>query len=147
MRNEEKRKITTEDIDFLRDLQFELNTQDTCGNCDPRYWTVIDSVCDPTWSEIADYYVITDDEGNEIGRVDYEVDAGDLNCVPMHERRAAVEDTLFLTLRECREHIERNRHHYNRPYTYVQTAWRSPQFEKLINILQQVDWNMIRGLL
>jgi len=147
MRNEQKRKITVEDLDFLRDLQFELNAQDTCGNRDPRFWTVIDSIHEPTWSENAEYYLIVDDEGEEVGRVNYEIDAGDLDCVPMHERRAVVEDTLFLTLRECREHIERNRHHYKRPCTYAQTAWRSPQFERLVNILQQVDWNMIRGLL
>lgn len=147
MRNEEKRKITVEDLDFLRDLQFELNTQDTCGNRDPRFWTVQDSVFEPTWSENAEYYLIVDDEGEEVGRVNYEIDAGDLDCVPMHERRAVVEDTLFLTLRECREHIERNRHHYKRPRTYAQTAWRSPQFERLISILQQVDWNVIRGVL
>ena len=65
MRNEEKRKITVEDLDFLRDLQFELNAQDTCGNCDPRFWTVIDSVHEPTWSENAEYYLIVDDEGGD----------------------------------------------------------------------------------
>lgn len=147
MRNEEKRNITVEDIDFLRDLQLELNTQDTCGNCDPRYFTVRDDITEPTWSEIAEFFVISGDEGEEIGRIEREVDAGDLDCVPAHTRTYVPENTLFLTLRECEEHIKHNRHHYTNPRTYVQTAWRSPQFERLIKILQQVDWNQIRGQL
>lgn len=35
-----KRKITPEEIDFLISLQKEMNTQDTCGNADPRFWVI-----------------------------------------------------------------------------------------------------------
>lgn len=35
-----KRKITPEEIDFLVNLQKEMNTQDTCGNADPRFWVI-----------------------------------------------------------------------------------------------------------
>lgn len=38
----EKRPITNEDIAFLQHLQTELNTQDTVGQADPRYWVIRD---------------------------------------------------------------------------------------------------------
>lgn len=36
------------------------------------------------------------------------------------------ENTMFLTLREAKEHIARNDYHYVKPHTYGMTAWRSP---------------------
>lgn len=38
----EKRPITNKDIAFLQHLQTELNTQDTVGQADPRYWVIRD---------------------------------------------------------------------------------------------------------
>ena len=51
------------------------------------------------------------------------------------------ENTMFLTLRECKEHIEANSYHYNKPHPYAMTAWRSPQVERLYKILQNTNWN------
>lgn len=138
-----KRSLTASDIEFLSALRDELVTQDSCGNCDPRFWTVVDRCEEPCWSEQAEFWVLVDDDGAAVGRVDYEIEADDLRCVPSREESKVVEDTLFLTLRECREHIERNRYNYKRPTTYVQTAVRSPQFERLIGILQQIDWESL----
>lgn len=138
-----KRSLTASDIEFLAALRDELATQDSCGNSDPRFWTVVDRYEEPCWSEQAEFWVLVDDDGAAVGRVDYEIEAGDLRCVPSREESKVVEDTLFLTLRECREHIERNRYNYKRPTTYVQTAVRSPQFERLIGILQQIDWESL----
>lgn len=36
----QKRNITPEEIDFLISLQTEMNTQDTCGNAEPRFWVI-----------------------------------------------------------------------------------------------------------
>lgn len=36
----QKRDLTQEDIRFLLELQKELNTQDTTGTADPRYWVI-----------------------------------------------------------------------------------------------------------
>ena len=36
----EKRGITKEDLDFLMDLQKEMNTQDTVCQADPRFWVI-----------------------------------------------------------------------------------------------------------
>lgn len=36
----QKRPITESDLNFLKTLQNELNTQDTMGNADPRFWVI-----------------------------------------------------------------------------------------------------------
>lgn len=36
----EKRDISQEDIEFLKRLQLEMNTQDTTGTADPRFWVI-----------------------------------------------------------------------------------------------------------
>lgn len=38
------RKINEEDIEFLRNLQHEMNMQDTVGQADPRFWVVMETV-------------------------------------------------------------------------------------------------------
>lgn len=57
------------------------------------------------------------------------------------ERDEIVENTMFLTLRECKEHIQANSYHYHKPHSYAMTAWRSPQIERLWTMLQTIDWN------
>lgn len=37
-----KRVITTEEINFLKDLQHRINTQDHISQADPRYWVIRD---------------------------------------------------------------------------------------------------------
>ena len=36
----EKKVLTKEDVEFLKDLQKELNTQDNVCQSDPRYWVI-----------------------------------------------------------------------------------------------------------
>ena len=36
----EKRDISQEDIEFLKRLQLDMNTQDTTGTADPRFWVI-----------------------------------------------------------------------------------------------------------
>lgn len=38
----EKHEITEEEIDFLKELQKEMNTQDEFGQANPRYWVIRD---------------------------------------------------------------------------------------------------------
>jgi hypothetical protein len=54
-------------------------------------------------------------------------------------------DTLFLTNRGCKKHIENNRHNYDKTaHSYAMTAWRSPEVEQLWSILDKIDWNAIK---
>ena len=59
------------------------------------------------------------------------------------DREEIAQNTMFLTLRECKEHIEANHYHYNKPRSYAMTAWRSPQVERLFKILETADWENI----
>lgn len=52
-------------------------------------------------------------------------------------------DTMFLTYREAKEHIRKNHYHYRQPHPYAMTAWRSPQVEKLYEILENVDFDKL----
>lgn len=55
-------------------------------------------------------------------------------------------NTFFLTNREAKEHIERNHYHYSsQAHSYAMTAWRSPQVEKLFEILETMDWDKLTG--
>ena len=66
--------------------------------------------------------------------------SGQYSVCYYRDREEIAQDTMFLTIRECREHIEANRHHYNKPHTYAMTAWRSPQVARLYEILEKTDW-------
>ena len=66
----------------------------------------------------------------------------DVHLIRYKEEDKIFENTMFLTNRECEEHIRANYYHYpNDAHSYSMTAWRSPQVEKLYKILQEVDWN------
>lgn len=57
------RKITQEDIAFLKNLQQELNTQPHMSTADPRYWGIMQSIATPCPEEFADDCVLYDSEG------------------------------------------------------------------------------------
>lgn len=38
----QRKLMTKEEVDFLLQLQKEMNTQDSLGNADPRYWVIRD---------------------------------------------------------------------------------------------------------
>lgn len=58
------------------------------------------------------------------------------------------ENTLFLTYRECLEHIESNRHHYSLDaHPYAMTACKAPQVRSLWNILERINWDKIEKLM
>lgn len=68
----------------------------------------------------------------------------DANLIPLVEEHFLRQDTMFLTKREAQEHIKRNHYHYTaRAHTYAMTAWRSPQVEKLMTILEKFDWGVL----
>lgn len=51
-------------------------------------------------------------------------------------------NTMFLTEKEAREHLERNHYHYSEDaHTYCMVAWRSPEVEKLWKILRETKWD------
>ena len=45
----------------------------------------------------------------------------------------------LLTKRAAKKHIELNGYNYKNPKTYAMTAWRNPEFEKFLNIFENLD--------
>lgn len=222
-RNIEKHSLTQEELDFLIDLQHELNTQDTVSQADPRFWVVAgtqkvcvgkeysegeelcggESILADGIEEAVKYfqeeviiaanedseefeYVLEEektrsfkswkvlkidktcdkndedyDEGDEILKeynyindIEELIEAlNDLGLIEDDEYMVGhyrsehhiYPDTMFLTNRSCKRHIELNHYHYDaNVHSYAMTAWRSPEVEQLWNILQKVDWLKMR---
>lgn len=195
-----RRPITRDDITFLTELQTELNTQDTMGNRDPRYWVIRQKDEAPAPDDACDRVIAVDTDGNTIA---YELDefieyllghlgesftatkpedknywsiavtddgesltdeyawsikdvvdllhqAGneDYRAVAIIEHDVTVPDTLFLTHRACEDHLKRYGYNYRaNAHAYAMTAVRSPQFERLLTLLQTVDWRAVQAAL
>lgn len=197
----EKRDISQEDIEFLKRLQLEMNTQDTTGTADPRFWVIkgnervinnedsdelvlqIDgSTVTYTTEETVKYinenilpkcnadrsdckietgyawdFKWTYTEDGEEEYEDLSVDElnelfsdngyGDVMIVGLSIRPIMYPNTMFLTEKEAREHLERNHYHYSEDaHTYCMCAWRSPEVEKLWKILRETKWDQLRRM-
>lgn len=54
-------------------------------------------------------------------------------------------NTMFLTKQEAKDHIKANSYHYSSDaHTYAMTAWRAPKVAKLLEILENFDWDKIK---
>ena len=172
----EKRDISQEDIEFLKRLQLEMNTQDTTGTADPRFWIIKgservinnedpDELClqvdgstvTSTTEETVKYLNDNILPGNNIDRENCRIETGytqDFELTYMEDGEEVYEDlstqevnefltnTMFLTEKEAREHLERNHYHYSEDaHTYCMCAWRSPEVEKLWKILRETKWD------
>ena len=70
-----------------------------------------------------------------------------MTCVFLTKQWKIVANTMFLTLREAKDHLETNYYHYtNEARTYAMTAWRSPDVAQLIKLLREVDFNELSEL-
>jgi hypothetical protein len=69
--------------------------------------------------------------------------AGQYSICNYRDREEIAKDTFFLTIRECKEHIDANHYHYNKPHPYAMTAWRSPQVSRLYDILEKTEWETV----
>ena len=66
---------------------------------------------------------------------------GEIKVVSYVNKSKIYEDTMFLTQKDAEDHLKANYYHYSEDaHTYAMTAWRSNRVEKLINILQSIDF-------
>lgn len=142
--------ISKEDLDFLKELSKEMNTQDK------RYTS---HVMFMVYDEVKVY---CGDWGNETERKDeieesylceeclkkYEND-GDL---PDHcdecdsdlyvqfnwELQPCDEDGVFFTAKECDEYIEDRRYNFNKPCSYGISMYRSCEMRRVMNIISKL---------
>lgn len=173
----EQKRFNADDIEFLKLLGHEMNTQENDSQADPRFWVVAenkreygydDGYCDGTVvinsdgefydspEELIEHLVenecvekSTFESGYDyvfseilgmINQDDYSI----VNYCDMRDQIAP--NTMFLTKQECKRHIELNDYHYTQPHTYAMTAWRSPQIERLYDILKNTDWSELAAL-
>lgn len=170
------RNLNSQDIEFLKNLQHEMLTQDTVCQASPRFWVVAQYEKRPTSEDYTDGSMLLDECGEEYGETVEEAvnklldEYSELNSddfdgcknfievietlvhngitrfseVYYYNAHAIERNTFFLTMRECKEHIQRNHYHYNKSvHAYAMTAWRSPQVEKLYEILENVDFSKL----
>lgn len=190
-----KHVLSPEDREFLLALQREMNTQDTTGTADPRFWVIkgsqkeqggddpdmyglskhgevvaedTDSLCnylnenvlpdcDLTECHIAKesgYFDFVLTYKDSFGEPDEELmTADDLNdfledhgydeyeVIGITIRPVVYPNTMFLTEKDAREHLEENYYHYSDDaHTYCMHAWRSPVVERLWKILRETKW-------
>lgn len=171
------------DIEFLTDLQREMDIQDTDGQASPRFWVVRDYKwtlgnenihdrvslysCSEDWFLSIDEYaydilngdrhddfneeqieqlvasVISDDDHLTL---EWAQEHDDKNIEIAYEIRIPyiVPNTLFITKKECLEHIRTNHYHYTGDaHSYAMTAWRSPSVRRLWQVIEGVDWSSI----
>lgn len=160
-----------DDLEFLKDLQKRLREQETDSQANPRYWVVAQYEWTPCWEEQMDDYHYCDDETcyesfelflahlkemypeEDLSDVtdffDLELEHEDIldgyNRIPMKKIQVLQRGTFFLTKEECQNHIKRNHYHYNDTvHTYALTAWRSPEFERLMTILETFDFDNLK---
>ncbi len=203
-----KKPITHLDLCFLRALQTELNTQDTMGNADPRFWVIKETKKVPTDIDHSDETILTDDEGSDIAEniveamewlkewmdenmpkytLTYSVKGnrpGHIEAVIMkpdgktnlakeilygiedaknflenitHEDFQlhdvlhidhTVPDTLFLTHKGCQDYLKQyGYNHKPDAHAYTMTAVRSPEYERLLKIIQETDFDLLEAML
>lgn len=182
IKNSNDLNLSSEDVQFLKDLSYELNTQDHVGQANPRFWVIMDSKkvygYDSEYREYDGYEVVHDGETvadnlddllEYLDNIGIEVEITGDGLVKVEGYRCAkdvesiiylindalrysfelvgyvneeyiVKDIMFLTLREAQDHIKRNYYHYSdKVHPYAMTAWRSPQVDKLIKILNKIS--------
>lgn len=177
-----RRPITLDDIRFLTELQRTLNTQDTMGNADPRFWVVAQSRIVPVPLEDAQKKVVVDANGESYGSLkelaeyvrretgsreaanaieacwdmdeavqtiqddpqfEY-LDGKPFHLAGLKRDSEIVKDTLFLTHAACEEHLRAYGHNYEEDaHAFAMTAVRSPEFERLLRLLQTMDWESL----
>ena len=91
--------LSEEQRSFLMELQEELNTQDTVGQADPRFWVVRETVTDPCFDEDAEEWRIYDEDGYAVGHASCALEVEGHTCVPVHKVDRNAQNTMFLTLR------------------------------------------------
>lgn len=65
----------------------------------------------------------------------------EVNVVYYKEIDATVDNCMFLTQIDAENHLRANDYHYHEEArTYCMCGWRSPRFERLINILSKTDF-------
>lgn len=142
-----KVEIKQETLDFLQGLAKEINKQDNRSTRSPYYYVIwVQKLVLDACGE--DYYYVdgesTTREDLEKMPVDEFVDTYGLEKAPTQTMSwkwvAGCNDSIFLTEKAAKKHLEQNRHHYGKDaVTYVKYFWRCPEMENLFKAIADVS--------
>lgn len=70
---------------------------------------------------------------------------GRLRTAGVEHQSVIVQDTFFLTHRDCEDHLRKYGYNYKSDaHAFAMTAVRSPAYEALLKLLQTIDWTGIK---
>lgn len=137
----EKKALTKEDLDFLKDLQKELNTQDNLCQADPRYWVI---------KGTEKVYHVEDADGYELVDSGYDVLADTLEEICKY-----INENLLEEINENRISEERFTVEYEDGFGLfgsdkIIIKWNSPDYgfeqtEELESLEEIKDWLSEQG--
>lgn len=81
---------------------------------------------------------LEDEEFNDLAELYEFLDARDMDYITL--TGVSKEDSFkefFLTAKACDNHIKMNHYHYKKPDSYAKHAWRSPELERLLEIVEK----------
>ena len=95
------------------------------------------------WLEEVEKYKVDYDNCYTDGRDKIlELLESDVSVAYYKEVDATVDNRMFLTQIDAENHLRANDYHYHeKARTYCMCGWRSPRFERLINILSRTDFD------
>lgn len=95
------------------------------------------------WLEEVEKYKVDYDNCYTDGRDKIlELLESDVSVVYYKEVDVTVDNCMFLTQIDAENHLRANDYHYHeKARTYCMCGWRSPRFERLINILSKTDFD------
>ena len=134
--------------------ELRKNVSDASKSCQaqPVYYGIIDREAVVTQEGYGDFYewydemnceALSDEELKERMAEYAEIHGGNINGwgqdivrQPMRWVSFVVRDRVFLTRDAAEQHLKDNHYHYSDwAHTYAMTAWRSPQYEELVDCL------------
>ena len=95
------------------------------------------------WLEEVEEYMVDYNNSNRYGITKIlELLEFDVSVVYCKEIDVTVDNCMFLTQIDAENHLRANDYHYHeKARTYCMCGWRSPRFERLINILSKTDFD------
>ncbi len=158
--------LTEDDFNFLKELGRELKTQDTLYTAKPIFWQIqqkdIVVGVDYDYSEgscliIGDEYeMITDiveaknflidnydisarqlKHINELEEIESFCNKREIQCKYTGYIEKEKYDNAFLTRKSLEKHIELNHYHYKNPVRFCSAAWRNPELQRLLEIVEK----------
>lgn len=91
---------------------------------------------------------ITDDLREVIDKYfsDSDIDSSDYDIYYVEKAGHLAQNCCFITWADAVEHLKYNKHHYSADaHPYAMTAFRSPQLERLLEIIKTTEWEAIKA--